>query len=431
MSPGPKAAADGAAAGTQLYRAGKFPEADHAYREALDADPDNLEALAGAGAVALLGNHLEEATARLERVVERSPDNLRVLQDLAEAAYRRDDFQDAAGWLRRLATTVGGVDRQELEVVIRKLEDLKGTTPYRPDFGGDPREVRVPLVATDPLPVVNVTLNDRVTVPFFLDTGGHEVYVDRTLAADLGLVDYGTTSITGPGGKQGTEGHGRLDRMTLGDLRVHDLPVKTLDFTALGFAEALGGIPVKGAITTAFLYHFLPTVDYPGGALVLRPRTPDGLRSFEQRAGREQQHTVPFWLSGTHYILARGTINSSDPMLLLVDTGGAAIAFTGTNSTIQLAGVDLQHDQAQEGPGAGGATQAVPFVVDELTLGEVSARKLPGVFFPEADLEDALRQDGVARREFAVGGIISHQYFRPYALTFDFDGMRLFLGSPV
>ncbi len=32
-------------------------------------------------------------------------------------------------------------------------------------------------------------------------------------------------------------------------------------------------------------------------------------------------------------------------------------------------------------------------------------------------------------RGFRIGGIISHAFFRPYALTFDFDHMRLLLTS--
>lgn len=417
-----------AAEGTRLYRAGRFTEAGRAYRAALDADPDHLEALVGAGAVALLHNQLDDAEAWLGRAVERSPGHVRALQDLAEAAYRRDDFPAAAAWVRRLAGVVSGRQRQELEVRARKLEAFKDRTPYRVDSG--PRDVRVPFVVTDPLPVVEVTLGDGVTVPFFIDTGGHEVFVDQALARDLGLPDYGTTTTGAAGGKEGPQGNGRLDALTLGGLSVHDVPVLTLDFAALGFTEALGGIPVKGVIGTAFLYHFLATIDYPGGALALRPRTPDRLRSFEQEATRAGQHEVPFWLSGTNLVLVQGTVNDSDPMLLFADTGGTGTALYPTNATIERAGIALDHDRATEGVGAAGTVKVVPFVVDKLSLGAVTGRDLPGFATPGDDPDRTFRTDGLVGREFAVGGFVSHQFFRPYALTFDFDGMRLFLGAP-
>jgi hypothetical protein len=35
---------------------------------------------------------------------------------------------------------------------------------------------------------------------------------------------------------------------------------------------------------------------------------------------------VPYWLSGAHYILTWGTVNGSEPVLLVADTGGAEIA---------------------------------------------------------------------------------------------------------
>ncbi|MEU6641989.1 aspartyl protease family protein [Saccharomonospora sp. NPDC046836] len=418
------------AEGDRWYRAGRFSEAGSAYQRALEADPGHLDALRGAGSVALLGNDLGTATTSLRRLIERAPDSthtVSTLQNLAEAAYRRDDFPSAGAWLHRLAGLLDDDRRRQIDVVARKLEAFAGITPYRADDGA--REVRVPFEIVDPIPVVNVEVGHGKVVPFFIDTGGHETYLDRSLADELQVPTFGSTPITGAGGKQGTETHGVLNALTLGDLRIHDVPVKIMDFTALGFAEALGGVQVKGTIGTALLYHHLSTIDYPGQALILRPRTPDRLRSFEQQAAQERQQIVPFWLSGTHYILARGAVNDSDPMPLLVDTGGAGIAFASTKSTVERANISLRHDDATRTPGAGGTVQAVPFALDTLTLGEVTGRNLNGVYFPEADLEDALRQDGLTRREYSVGGIVSHQFFRPYALTFDFDGMRLFLAA--
>lgn len=402
------------------YRAGRFPEAAAAYGRALDADPDDVETLTGAGTVALLGNRLDEATKWLEAAVSRSPDHARALQDLAEAAYRRDDFRAAAAWLRRLAALVGEEQRRQIEGVARNLHAFDGRTPYRVEGGA--REVRVPFEITDPLPVVNVTLEGGVTVPFFIDTGGHEVFVDQALARDLGLPVHGESQITGAGDKTATIGHGRLPAVTLGDVRYFDLPVTLLDLTH----AQIGGIDVRGVIGTAFLYHHLSTIDYPGGALILGPRTPDHLRAFERQASRQQQHVVPFWLSGTHFILSWGTVNGSAPMLLFVDTGGAGIGFTAPLSTIErVGGITLRHDDAYTDHGAGGSTRVVPFDVDELTLGGVTARHVKGVYLPEAA---GFLPDDV--HEFSVGGIVTHEFFRRYALTFDFDGMRLFLGAP-
>ena len=64
--------------------------------------------------------------------------------------------------------------------------------------------------------------------------------------------------------------------------------------------------------------------------------------------------------------------------------------------------------------------KVIPFDLDEIALGAARERNLKGFFGPfPPSLEYAMG--------FRIGGIISHQFFRPYALTFDFTGMRLFL----
>jgi hypothetical protein len=56
-------------------------------------------------------------------------------------------------------------------------------------------------------------------------------------------------------------------------------------------------------------------------------------------------------------------------------------------------------------------------MVDELSLGGATERGVRG--FKGPFLGRAF--------PFEIGGVVSHGFFRPYALTLDFDGMRLFL----
>ena len=70
--------------------------------------------------------------------------------------------------------------------------------------------------------------------------------------------------------------------------------------------------------------------------------------------------------------------------------------------------------------GGGGPVTVTPFTIKSLTLGGARQSDVTGMFgaFPMAS-EYA--------HGFRIGGIISHAFFRPYALTFDFDRMRLYL----
>jgi hypothetical protein len=124
-------------------------------------------------------------------------------------------------------------------------------------------------------------------------------------------------------------------------------------------------------------------------------------------------------MAGDHYMAAHGTVNGYGPILFLVDTGGTT-GFVAPDSTVSAAGIQPDESQARTAVGGGGTFRVVPFTVDELTLGQAAEFGVPGGTggFPPS-LES---QFG-----FRVGGTISHTFFRHFALTFDFAGMRLFL----
>ena len=87
---------------------------------------------------------------------------------------------------------------------------------------------------------------------------------------------------------------------------------------------------------TVLLYHFLATLDYPHGELILRRRSAETLHAFETRAQLEKQIVMPFWLASDHMIVARGRVNHAPPALLLVATG-VTLGFTCPESMIEQA----------------------------------------------------------------------------------------------
>jgi hypothetical protein len=149
---------------------------------------------------------------------------------------------------------------------------------------------------------------------------------------------------------------------------------------------------------------------------------------------------MPFWLAGDHLLLAWGRVNQSPPVLLylrhnwtvsgerierelgfvLVDTGAAGVGFTGPKSILEEAGIKLAPGAETEGVGGGGAVKITPFSLAELSLGSARETDLTGVYgaFPET-LEWG--------NDFRIAGLISHQFFRGYSLTLDFERMRLVL----
>ena len=119
-------------------------------------------------------------------------------------------------------------------------------------------------------------------------------------------------------------------------------------------------------------------------------------------------------MAGDHFLLAQGRLDRGPKQLLLVDTAFGRLAFTGPESTLQDAGITVP--AAQTAPS--GRPPIAKFPIAQLSLGSLEEKNISGIYgaFPPG-LENGL---GVH-----VGGIISHEYFLPYAVTFDFVRMKI------
>jgi tetratricopeptide (TPR) repeat protein len=388
------------------FKAGRFAEAEEAYLKVPQGDPAHFRAVLRSGYIALLSNRLEEARLRLTGALEMKPDDRAALSLLAEAWYRTGDFEKAAPLLKAMGR----------EAKAAQMESFKGLSPFR--IEGQSAMSVLKFVVTDPLPVVEVRVNGGRKANFFIDTGGAEVIVDPQLAKEAQVPVFGSETGTFAGGKQAGLEFGRAEALALGDFTVRDLPVQVLPVRQFS-GPVFGGLQVDGIIGTVLLYHFLATLDYPEGRLVLRRRTPESEAAFEKEIQGEKCVSVPFWMAGDHYMVAWGTVNKSRPLLFFVDTGLAGGGFTCPESTIREAGIKLPKSPAGEGMGGGGKVAVFPFVVDELSLGEARVKNVRGLFSGPFTLEEVFG--------FHIGGLISHGFFRPYAVTFDFNKMRIIM----
>jgi len=272
------------AAAETLFVAGEFARADSLYARILTAAPKDTLALRGRGAVALLDNRLADARRWYEALLARDPGSRRARRQLAESYARADDFARAATFERFLGR----------ESRARQFESFAGRVPYR----ADPRTAEVAFVQTDPLPVIQVSVNGSAPAFFIIDTGAGDLVLDDAFADSMGARTFGADSGTFAGGKRGSFEYGAVDSVTLGGLTVRDVPVQIM--STRKFAGAAGGRRVDGIVGTVFLYHFLSTLDYPGGRLVLRPRTEASRRELEQSAA-----ATTWWRAGASTTAAR------------------------------------------------------------------------------------------------------------------------------
>jgi predicted TPR repeat methyltransferase len=89
-------------AALQLHRAGRFPEAERAYRQLLRIDPECLAVLHLLGRLAHSQGRIDEAIGLLERARELEPGNLAALNDLGNLLREAGKLEEAATVFRDL-----------------------------------------------------------------------------------------------------------------------------------------------------------------------------------------------------------------------------------------------------------------------------------------------------------------------------------------
>jgi hypothetical protein len=398
----------------RLFQAGEFAQASAQYAQIAADDPDNYQAALQLGRIALLSNKLDDTEAWLGRALALRPRETDPRVMLAEAYYRRDDFQTAAIMLT-------GIDVSTNELIISqyptlnvaKLQSFAGQTPY--ELHGRGLSTRVQFIRTDPLPLISVRVNGGDEVTFFIDTGGSEVALDTDFAKELGVPNFGSVAGTFSGGQQTEVMQGRIDSLSLGHWTIKNLPAAMLPLRQL--SEGLGAKQIDGIIGTTLFYHFLTTLDFRGGELVLRKKSERSPRHFGEVENKGV--AVPFWIASDHFMVGWGRVQTLPPSLLFVDTGLSGAGVKLAESVIKAAGITLEEHDASQGAGAGGTLTTVPYVVNHLSFGGVQEENVPGLFdgpFPWENLFG-----------FHLAGMVGHDFFRPYVMTLDFENMTIYL----
>jgi Aspartyl protease/Tetratricopeptide repeat len=405
--PSPIASAD------RLFQAGEFAQAGERYAGIVAEHPDDHSAILGLGRVALLSNQLDDAASWLKKASVLRPGDADLKVMLAEVYYRRDDFAKAAAALSGVDVGNPLIVSQYPTLNAAKLQSFGGQTPYELDGSGP--STRVKFLRSDPLPLVSVRVNGGDEVTFFIDTGGSEVALDTEFARELGVPQFGAVQGTFSGGQHAEVHQGRIESLALGDWTVRNLPVAMLPLRQL--SQGLGAKRIDGVVGTTLFYHFLATLDFPNGELVLRRKDATSLARFMASPGNSV--AVPFSIAGDHFMVGWGRVEALAPSLLFVDTGLAGAGVKLAESVIKQAGIKLEEDKASTGAGGGGTLKIVPYVVHRLSFGEVQEANVPGLYDGPFPWQTSFG--------FQLAGMVGHDFFRPYAVTFDFENMRIFL----
>ena len=398
----------------RLFQAGKFAAAGKHYSRIVDQNSKDYSATLQLARIALLSNQLDDAQKWLEKAISLKPGDADAKVMLAEVFYRRDDFQKAAAALNGVDVTSNKLVTEQYPTLnVAKLESFKGQTPY--ELQGNGTIARLKFVRTEPLPLVNVRVNGGDEVTFFIDTAGSEVALDTEFAKELGVPQFGTVQGTFFGGQHAEVQQGRIESLTVGDWTIKNLPTAMLPLRQL--SEGLGVKQINGIIGTTLFYHFLATMDYPRGELVLRRKDAKSLEEFKKSPGKRV--AVPIWMASDHFMVGWGRVEKLPPTLLFVDSGLMGAGAKLAESVIKEAGIKLEENKAEEGAGGGGKLKIVPYTVHQLSFGDIKEENVPGLYDGPFPWENTFG--------FHLAGMVGHDFFKPYAVTFDFQNMQIFL----
>ena len=398
----------------RLFQSGEFAQAGEQYARIAADHPDDYSAILQLGRIALLSNRLGDAENWLKKAIGLRGGEADPKIMLAEVYYRRDDFEKAAASLDGIDVSTNPLIVSQYPTLnVAKLRSFKGQTPYQ--VLGDGQMTRLKFLRTDPLPLISVRVNGGAEVTFFIDTGGSEVALDTEFARELGVPQFGAVQGTFSGGQHAEVQQGRIESLTVGDWTVRNLPAAMLPLRQL--SESLGAKRIDGIIGTTLFYHFLATIDYPKGELVLRRKDAASLEQFVASAGKSI--AVPFWIASDHFMVGWGRVETFPPTLLFVDTGLAGAGVKLADSVIKQAGIKLEEDKASSGAGGGGTLRIVPYVVHRLSFGQLQEDNVPGLYDGPFPWENIFG--------FHLAGMVGHDFFKPRAVTFDFQNMKIFL----
>ena len=394
------------AAARSAHRAGRFAEARRILAPVVDEGGASLEVVRGLAELEYLLGDYVTAEMLLAQVVARAGKDIETRAD-AEAALALVYLQT-----NRYAETQGlfaGIEDAVTLPIWDLMQSFGDQAPYVLDWPEGTTAVTAPFLQESDweLPRLAVEINGS---PFEarIDTGGDLFTLTASDAKSLGIEPVATFTGTFAGGAPGEMGYGRAEEISIGGLTVRDVPV------------SISGLH-RPVIGTGFLRQFLPTLDYPGRRLVLRPRG-----DAPEPAG-DSGIDVPFALALVHLLIASGQLDDL-PATFVVDSGledAGGGAFTGSAETLTAAGISIPETSPETGEsGAGDVTLELGhFPIRRLALGDATKEDTRGLYgaFPAEWNEIA---------EFRVHGIISHHFLCDYAWTIDFTRMTMTFVPP-
>ncbi|MEV0403306.1 aspartyl protease family protein [Actinoallomurus sp. NPDC050550] len=382
----------------QLFVAGSFDEADRGYAYLLRKDPDNAHALAQRGRIALLSNKFHDAEKFLAKAIRRAPHDNFSKQQLAQCFVRQDKVARAVPLLRATGDSSDAAFATQYASMTGTAYHMRGA-----------QMTRIPMLGIDPLPHVEASVNGGKPTRFLMDTGATLAFSTET-AKRAGLRAV-ATSTSYPAGQTLKTYHGVMESFRLGSIELRNVPVVWYDIRMPNLPD--GSLP-SGVIGTELFYHFVTTMNYANRVLILRRKTQAQLRELRAYTTRTSVDRLPLWLAGDHVPCTLGSLNDYGPRVVSLDTGGMGMGVMATEESAKRAGIKIDYAH----PVSAGPLTLYPIRAAKVSLGKAVERNIAGT---------AGNYPWYGLFGFKPIGNFTHQFFKQYAITFDYADMNFYI----
>ena len=389
-----------------LFKLGNVWQANDVMSPLATPESSNESDLELGARLALLTMDLGRAERLYQRLLDVAPAgsdrHKEAVQNLMLVHYQSQDF----GKTKQLTLP----KEERISALLTFLQKFSGE-PYQIAWTASDQIAHLPFTndvfQPGALPEVEITVNGE-TVLLTLDTGGDRLYLDVSVAERVGIreLTVSKNKYAYTEGREIDEPLGVADEVELGGVTVRNVPAVVAQWKA-------NGPTTDGVLGTALLKQFLSTIDYEGKEVTLRPRSKASLEQALQAMGGRDVVRMPFFLTATHLMFAKGQINGHQGLNLFLDSGlGASMPMVIVDETVDMLGLaknDIEGTRFYWSPFESHGLDGFSFD---------GGQGLGNVF---------VEGDNYRNQGFFWDALISHQYlWKLGSWTIDFDTMSYY-----
>ena len=382
-----------------IWSAGLFDEAEEAWREALRLDEESPRARHGLARALASRSKLEEALVEAQAALKQSPRDGEIHHTVGAIYERMGRFEQAAAAYTNYINLLPNKDHSDKanwsRSQVRFLKSFGEKQPLSVEEADVDRLHTVDFRIVDDKVIVKVGVNGGRPQDFVLDTGSEQTTISRQTASNANVrpITYTLSAGVGEVGLRGLQ-LGRIDRMEIGTLTLHNVPT-------LIKAPPLRGVPKKETESFSPMALGLSmTIDYSSRKLSIGRKLPS--------------ETADFKMGLRHHRLSmvRGLINNTRPTYFVVDTGGEVISIS--TATAEALNVTMPRKIGLKVYGTSGwDPDAFLMPGVNLLFDTIEYKNFPVVVL-NLDAPSALLG-------FQLGGIVGHKFLSKYRVGIDLE----------